>query len=177
MRAMKRTGARWLALATCLVLALGVGSLQAVPKPKLPAPSAVLARLGWLAGIWRQEKGGKLTDESWLPPAGGVMLGMIRTVAKGRLVDYGYRQIREGPGGELFYVLQPPGQPEAAYLVGSLTDTEAVFENTEHDYPRKITYTLQGDGLLLAVFEGTGPEGETKVTEFSYRRISTPSEP
>ena len=41
---------------------------------------AVLADLGWLAGCWHNGDDNKSSEECWLAPKGGVMLGMNRTV-------------------------------------------------------------------------------------------------
>lgn len=145
--------------------------VAADPKPGRPAPSAVIARLGWLAGSWRMEKAGRLTDEHWMAPAGGVMLGMARNVAKGRVLSHEFTQIREGPGGELFFIAQPSGQKEAAFRLVSLTDTAVVFENKEHDFPQTVSYSLQPDGTMLASIEGPGPDGTTKRIEYPYKRV------
>ncbi len=139
--------------------------------PAKPAPAPVLAKLAWLAGHWRLEKGGRVIDEHWMVPAGGVMLGMGRTVAKGRLVEYEFTQIREGPGGDLFYIALPSGQKETAFKLLSLSKQEVVFENKEHDFPQTVGYVLQADGALLAYIEGPAPDGTTKRIEFSYQRV------
>ena len=154
---------------TSLVLALWLplAGFAQVPKP-VPAS---LARLGWLAGSWRMEKAGRVTDEQWMAPAGGVMLGMARTVAKGKVVDYEFTQIREGPGGELFYVAQPMKQKEAAFKLVAQTDTDVAFENKEHDFPQTITYSLRADGSLLAAVEGPKGDGTTRRIEYTYRRM------
>lgn len=134
------------------------------------SPVATIERLAWLAGSWRQEKAGRVTDEQWMAPAGGVMLGMSRTVAKGKVVELGFLQIRAGPGGELFYVAQPQRQKEAAFKAQAQTDTEVVFENREHDFPQVIGYRLNADGSLLAWLEGPRADGTTRRVEFAYRR-------
>jgi len=156
-----------------LLACLGAAVLPGADKkkPGRPAPPPAITRLAWLAGGWRMEQGGRVVDELWMAPAAGVMLGMGRTLTKGRVVEHEFLQIREGPGGMLFYVAQPSGQKEAAFQLASLTDTEAVFENPQHDFPQKISYSLRPDGALLAVLEGPGPEGETKRTELTYQRV------
>lgn len=137
----------------------------------MPAPVAI-ARLEWLAGSWRLEKAGRVIDEQWMSPAGGVMLGMARTVAKGRVLSHEFTQIREGPGGELFFIAQPSGQKEAAFKLRSLTQTGVVFENKEHDFPQTVSYNLRPDGTLFAYIEGPGPGGATKRIEYAYRRLA-----
>ena len=106
-----------------------------------------------------------------MAPAGGVMLGMGRTVSKGRVVEYEFMQIREGPGGDLFYIALPSGQKETAFRILSLADNAIVFENKEHDFPQTVGYALQADGSLLAYIEGPAPDGTTKRIEFAYQRM------
>lgn len=139
---------------------------------KKPAPPAAIAKMAWLAGNWRMEKAGRVIDEQWMPPAAGVMLGMSRTVAKGRVVAHEFMQIREGPGGQLFFVAQPSGQAEAAFQVLTLTDNAVVFENQQHDFPQRVSYLRQADGSILAAIEGLAPNGEPKRVEFPYRKIT-----
>jgi len=154
-----------------LVLALTLPAL--VPAQEGPglAPAFAIGKLAWLAGHWRLERAGRVTDEHWMTPAGGTMLGMARTVSKGKLIEYEFVQIREGPGGELFYVAQPSGQKEAAFKVASLTDTEVVFENKEHDFPQVIGYRLNPDGSAMAWIEGPGKDGKPKRIEYPYKRV------
>lgn len=156
-----------------LLLALGlVPALWAAdPAPKATAATA-LNQLAWLAGHWRMEKGGRVIDEQWMAPAAGVMLGMSRTIARGKVVEHEFIQIREGPGGALFFIALPSGQKEAAFQVLSLSEREVVFENKQHDFPQKITYALQADGSLLAAIEGPAKDGTTRRIEFPYRRVN-----
>ncbi|HWA28836.1 MAG TPA: DUF6265 family protein [Lacunisphaera sp.] len=152
-------------------LALSVFAVAQQPPPAAPA-SFSIAKLAWLAGHWRLERSGRVVDEQWMAPAGGTMLGMARTVSKGKLIEYEFVQVREGPGGELFYIAQPSGQKEAAFKVVSLTDTEVVFENKEHDFPQVIGYGLQPDGSALAWIEGPGKDGKPKRIEYPYKKVA-----
>jgi hypothetical protein len=160
---MNRPRSIWLLLALLL---------PAVVPAQEGKPVAAIERLGWLAGSWRMEKAGRVTDEQWMAPAGGVMLGMSRTVAKGRVVEHEFVQIRVGPGNELFYVARPSGQPEATFKAASQTDAEIIFENREHDFPQVIGYRLQSDGTVLAWIEGVRPDGTTRRVEYAYRRVA-----
>ena len=154
-----------------LLLLLPAALFAADKKGAKPAPAAVIDRIAWLAGNWRMEKAGRLVEEQWMAPAGGVMLGMGRTVAKGRVVEYEFVQIRVGPGGELFYIAAPSGQKEAVFKMLSLTDDTIVFENKEHDFPQTIGYARQADGSLLAFIAGPAADGTTKRVEFTYSRV------
>jgi hypothetical protein len=141
-------------------------------KPAAPMKAAVaINQLGWLAGHWRMEKAGRVVEEQWMAPAAGVMLGMGRTVSRGKVTEYEFLQVREGPGGALYYIAQPSGQKEAAFQVVSLDAAGVIFENPQHDFPQRITYSLQPDGSLLAAIEGPGADGQIRRIEFFYKRI------
>ncbi len=162
---------RWLPVLCSLVLTPVLLSAAEPKKPAKAPPPPAINKLAWLAGHWHLEKSGRVVDEQWMAPAAGVMLGMARTVVKGKVVEHEFIQIREGPGGDLFYVAQRSGQKEAAFQIKSLTDTEVVFDNPQQDFPQRITYTLKADGSLLAALEGPDPAGQGKRIEFSYQRM------
>lgn len=159
-----KTGVLGLVLA-CLLTTTLVAQETTVLTPSLE-------RLRWLAGDWRMERAGRVVDEHWMAPSGGVMLGMSRTVAKGKMVEHEFTQIREGPGGDLFYVAMPARQKEAAFKALSQTDTEIVFENKDHDFPQIIGYRLNSDGTVLAWIEGPRGDGTTRRVEYAYKRVT-----
>jgi hypothetical protein len=164
-------------IAVFLLLAVAASAQSPAPGPKKgkgdrPAPMPQLEKLAWLTGSWRMEKSGRLVEEQWMAPAGGVMLGMSRTVVKGRVVEYEFMQIREGPGGTLFFIAQPSGQKEAAFQLLGLEENGVIFENREHDFPQRILYTRQADGSVLAAIEGPmGMDDKRKRIEFPYQRV------
>ncbi len=147
----------------------------AVPDTQAGAEKPTLQTLSWLAGTWSFEKSGRVVTEMWMPPDGGTMLGMSRTVANGKTVEYEFLLLRQEATGEIIYVAKPSGQAEASFQLVRGTSTEAVFENPQHDFPQRITYTLKPDGSLLAAIEGT-KGGKTRRVEFPYQRKKTQSE-
>ena len=58
--------------AALFVVVLAMTSSAGATEPALP---------GWLAGTWCSNAKGQRIEEVWLAPAGGLMLGMSRTVA------------------------------------------------------------------------------------------------
>ena len=147
-----------------LVLAATVGAADK------PGAKPGIDALAWLAGSWEFEQGGRVVREVWMAPGGGTMLGMSRTVKGGKTIEYEFLQIRGGPGGDLFYVARPSRQKEAAFQLKEMTAHSVVFENLAHDFPQRISYTLQADGTLLAAIEGPGNDGATRRIEFPFRR-------
>ena len=159
--------------ATVTALLLLAWILQPPAPPGQPPPSPAAAadgvdRLVWLAGCWTMPRAKGLTEEHWMPPAGGTMLGMSRTISDGRTVEHEF--IRIAPvNGVLSYVAQPSGQREATFALVSLTDDAVVFENAAHDFPQRISYRRTGDTSLTARIEGT-VDGQPRSRDFPYRR-------
>ena len=60
--------------------------------------------VAWMAGCWAGDFGEPGTTEQWMAPAGESMLGMSRTVKKGRTVEHEFLQIRPDAAGRLAYI-------------------------------------------------------------------------
>jgi hypothetical protein len=119
----------------------------------LPAPAkAAMGDLAWLAGAWvgtRGAQGATSIEERWSPPLGGAMLGVSRTVSRGKMSAFEYLRIVERDGG-LVYIAQPGGGAPTEFVLTELGGTRAVFDNPRHDYPKRIVYDLSAEGALSA---------------------------
>jgi len=153
----------WSRVITVLA-AVGVftATLAQTPKP-------ALNDLAWLAGCWESNRKGREISEQWMKPAGGTMLGMARTVAQGKTVEYEFTQIREDKDGALYYVAKPSGQDEALFKLIKLQNREATFENPAHDFPQRIIYRLEPDGSLFARIEGIS-KGKPRAVDYPMKR-------
>lgn len=130
--------------------------LAACAAAPVAASSDALAKLGWLQGCWAAAGGEQGSGEQWMAPAGGTMLGMSRTVRKGRTVAYEFIRIEQGAGGRLVFIAQPSGQPQASFSLAQQDGDSVVFENPAHDFPQRIIYRRAGDTGLQARIEGKG---------------------
>ena len=141
------------------------------PGQPLTAPSNApgIEALSWLAGTWITE-GSPVIEEHWMAPKGGAMLGLSRTVTKGRMASFEFLRI-ETTGKGIDYVASPGGGPVTRFRLVRGTATEALFENLAHDFPKRIIYRLRPDGTLQVRIEGDGSERE-KPLEFSYRPLT-----
>lgn len=131
----------------------------------MPGQQATASDVGWMSGCWSMTTGARTITEFWLPPAGGTMLGMSRTVAGGSTTEYEFIVLRSGPQG-LEYVARPSGQSEAVFKASRVSATEVVFENPAHDFPTRITYR-RTDAGLKATIDGT-MGGRPRAIDFSY---------
>jgi hypothetical protein len=128
-----------------------------------------LDSLAWLAGCWHGSSGGRSNVEQWMKPSGHTMLGMGRTVANGKTVEYEFLRLHEEPNGDIFYTALPSGQQEASFKLVKLENHSAVFENPDHDFPQRIIYTLEDDGSLKARIEGKS-KGKERGIDYPMKR-------
>jgi len=137
----------------------------------LPAQSQEsLSDLAWLAAGWQGTMGKAQIEEHWIQPAGGMMLGVSRTVAGGRTVSFEFLRIESRADGT-FYVAQPQGRPPVEFKLTQRAENRAVFENPQHDHPKIIRYSKEVDGSLHAEIEGD-EKGKHKKMEFRFQPIS-----
>ena len=106
-----------------------------------------------------------------MPAAGGVMLGMSRTIRQGRMAEFEFMQMRQPPEGSLAFVPQPSGRPPTVFKLLRMGEAEAVFEDPEHEFPRRIGYARPQPDRLEAMLEGTR-DGKPRRITFSFARVS-----
>src|SRR5688572_12792178 len=88
-------------------------------------------KLSFLSGCWA----GGGTEEVWLKPQGGTMLGMSRTVKGGKTVFTEFLQISAGSDGVLVLNAQLKlADKSTQFRLADLKDGAATFSNPAHDY-------------------------------------------
>lgn len=136
--------------------------------PLATAQAPAVADLGWMQGCWRTD-GDTPTEEHWSSPEGGLLVGWSRTLRDGRAVAVEHLRVQAGPDGRPTLVALPSGQDAAAFPAVALTDREVVFENLDHDFPNRITYTRTADRLRAQV-EGVADGRTTRAFTVDYGR-------
>lgn len=140
------------------------------------AQAQPFAAVDWLAGCWTQTGREAGSVEQWMAPAGGVMLGMARTVKNGRVVEFEFMQIRADADGKLSFIAQPQGRPPTEFGLLRQQDgegAEAVFENPAHDFPQRVSYRREGADRLVARIEGM-LKGQARGIDFPMQRTACP---
>lgn len=141
-----------------------------LPCLAVPAQAASVADLDWLSGCWQSAGGEAGSEEHWLAPAGGSLLGMGRTVAKGKTVDFEFMRIQQ-ENDNLVFTAKPSRKPEASFQMIALQGKRVVFENPQKDFPQRVIYQLKDDGSLLGRIEGKS-NGQERAIDFPMQRKS-----
>lgn len=145
------------------------------PAQGQAGPAASLQPLTWLAGQWRSEQSGQLSEETWSAPHGASMVGMWRLVVDGtprvfELLTLGVE------GGDVVLRLrhfdaQLVAREEKAAAI-ALKQVEAgekmaVFRGAGTKGPLTITYRVEGDELV-----GTVKHGNEAPETYRMRRVT-----
>ena len=122
----------------------------------------------WMAGSWQGTSDNVKMEEHWTVPGGGVMLGMHRDVMPSGKFAFEFLRI-EQKDDSLVYLAMPSGRPATPFPLKTMTDSRVVFENAEHDYPKRIIYWRDG-ARLCARTEGT-IRGKEESEEWCWSRF------
>jgi hypothetical protein len=132
------------------------------------APAASIDSLSWMVGSWTGKMGKAGIEEHWIPPAGKMMLAVARTVVGDRTVAFEFIRIEQRPDA-IVYIAQPSGRPPTEFPLTASTPTSATFENPQHDHPKLIRYTKEGEGTLIAEIEGD-EKGKRVSQRFVFKK-------
>jgi hypothetical protein len=141
------------------------------PLRTADAPAAALKSLAWLPGCWTGRNSRTEFREHWMPAAGGMMMGMARTLADRKVVSFEATRIEIDASGVPVFIAKPSGQPEGSFRMAASTANRVVFENLAHDFPQRIIYELKAESVLHARIEGT-QNGKPRSVDFPMHRAS-----
>jgi Domain of unknown function (DUF6265) len=133
-------------------------------------PARGVDGLAWIAGCWAYTGAEAGSGETWMPPAGGQLLGVARRVEGARVVSYEFQRIAADASG-LAYYTSPSGTPEVRFALKSLTANEVVFENSANDFPQRVIYRLAQSGSISARIEGAADD-PARAVDFPMKRTS-----
>ncbi len=123
---------------------------------------AALEDLAWMAGHWRNAE----SEEVWLAPGGGLMLGMNRELRGARRASFEFLRIEPQPDGGLALLASPGGGAATPFRLTTLGPQRAVFTNPGHDFPKLLTYWREG-AMLRARADGI-ENGQRRELEYAW---------
>jgi hypothetical protein len=123
--------------------------------------SDALADFAWLDGCWIGNVNQRDFREQWMPPRGGLALGVSQMVMGGKSVGYEYLRIESRPDGVYYVAVPSDGKEETFKFTGVTTDTSNdrndrlyTFENPALEFPQRIIYRHAPGGWIYAQVEG-----------------------
>lgn len=150
--------------AFCGLVASLVFAVPAMAQDETPS----MSDLTWITGTWAATTGTTTVEEQWTTVASNGLLGMGRTLSGDRMVSFEFLRIVARDDG-IFYIAQPGGRSPTEFKLTKADGTMVVFENPDHDFPKRIVYTRQGEDAMTAWVDGG--EGSNDARSFTYGRV------
>ena len=119
-------------------------------------------------GLGSDERGSS-TEEHWIAPKGGIMLGVNRGVSRNGKASFEFLRIAETPDG-ITYFASPGGKEPTPFLLKESTADSVTFENPDHDFPQRVVYR-KVDGNLIARIEGS-INGKVQSMEWTWKPVA-----
>jgi hypothetical protein len=126
----------------------------------------------WLIGTWEMKRSKGSIYESWEKASDNEFQGKSYMIKELDTIVFEHIQLVEEQEG-LIYIPTVTNQNEGLpvrYAAKTITETQLVFENSEHDFPKQISYTLISPDSLVAEISGI-KNGEERKQLFKMSRV------
>lgn len=125
-----------------------------------------LKAVSWIFGSWEYKNKDKIITESWNKVSSITLEGNGATYVYGKLKSIESLRIVE-MSDSLFYIAKVSHNPlPVAFKLTACTATNAIFENNNHDFPKRIEYKLVEKGKIMVIIGN----GESKIFSISFIR-------
>lgn len=127
----------------------------------------------WLIGTWEMKRAKGSIYESWEKASDTEFQGKSYMIKEPDTIVFEHIQLVEEQEG-LFYIPTVKNQNDGLpvrFAAKTITETQLVFENSEHDFPKRISYTLISPDSLVAEISGI-KNGEERKQLFKMSRVN-----
>lgn len=132
-----------------------------------------IRKADWLIGTWENKTSRGIIFETWTKMSDNELFGKSYFInEKDTVVFETIRLVQETDG--LFYIPTVKNQNDGLpvrFAAKSISETQLVFENPQHDFPQVISYTKITPDSLVAEISGVNNGQERKLT-FPMKRVN-----
>ena len=132
-----------------------------------------IQRAEWLVGTWKNKTSRGNIYEAWIKVSDHELAGKSYIVKeKDTIIFETIRLVQEQNG--LFYIPTVNNQNNNSpvrFALKTISDTELVFENPQHDFPQIISYVSINKDSLVAEISGT-KNGQKGKQTFPMKRVT-----
>jgi hypothetical protein len=131
------------------------------------APTTDARWLDQLVGKWEGDVGGDRYVEEWHKVNADTYEGKAVTWKGDQAVSSEELRLTLFSGHWL-YLVNPGGQGVSCFVRNSANATTWIFENNEHDFPKRIGYRIAGETLMAWI---AGKNDQSNRMEFNLTRV------
>jgi hypothetical protein len=140
-------------------------ALTAGTVPQADAEADFADQFEWLLGTWIQKGEKRTFVEEWSLLSKNIFQGqgfVSDTQGEQRNLTETILLVRMN--GDVFYIAKArQNELPVSFKMTSSSEKEVIFENPDHDFPKRIHYALKPDGTLQAVVSDGADRGFTLV--------------
>ncbi|WP_037348960.1 DUF6265 family protein [Sediminibacter sp. Hel_I_10] len=141
---------------------------QAQEKPSQLEPK--LENIAWIAGTWRGEAFGGITEEIWSQPSGGSMMASFKLINEGEVTFYEIEIIKEVDNSLLLQLKHfdknlkgwETKNETIDFPLKEITAHKVVFEG--------MTFEKVSDTKMTVFVDIKNEEGDVEIVAFDYTR-------
>lgn len=135
--------------------------------------SSEIRKTDWLIGTWENKTSRGIIFETWTKMSDNELFGKSYFInEKDTVVFETIRLVQKTDG--LFYIPTVKNQNDGLpvrFAAKSISETQLVFENPQHDFPQVISYTKITPDSLVAEISGMNNGQERKLI-FPMKRVN-----
>ena len=157
-------------LAITVMLLVNVSASLAQQKE---SKSKLLTEFTWLLGTWKMPAKNGFLYEKWEKVSDSIFKSKaykIKNTGDTMMMESVTIEVKNGDYYYISTVADQNNQQPVPFKITSLTNHGFIAENKAHDYPQRIAYELQSNGILYAYIDGTF-NGKYSKKEFRYSKV------
>lgn len=129
-------------------------------------------KIKWLMGTWENKSSRGSIYETWTKVSATEMNGKSYALKDLDTIFFETIKLVQEPEG-LFYIPTVKNQNDmlpVIFTLKSISESEMIFENPDHDFPQMISYSLIEPDSLVAEISGI-KNGNLRKQQFPMKRI------
>ena len=126
--------------------------------------------LSWILGEWSSVSGNEILIENWQKNSDTVYVGEAFFITSSDTISTEELKIVYR-NEDIYYIALPSGQATTEFKLTRQKENEAMFENPDHDFPKKILYRRISSDSLSVKIEGV-INGRQRMKEFKWSKTN-----
>lgn len=120
-----------------------------------------------LLGSWELNRGGQVITESWYRVSDQTIEGKGVVYESGIIKSSESLRIMEMSNSVFYLAKVSHNKLPIAFILSQCSDNLLIFENIEHDFPKRIVYSMTSKNSLVVNVS----DGSSKSFKLHYKRV------
>ena len=137
----------------------------------MTSPKANLSQVSWIAGHWKGEAFGGITEEIWSPPLGDSMMFSFKLVNDGKVIFYELGGIRQVDDTLIFQLKHFGNDFKGWEEKDETVDAKLIKIDNNRAYFDQFTFERISD-TEINIYVVIEENGQTEEVKFNYKKTN-----